>query len=573
MNYYNNKISKTNLIWNLKAEYRDGQVFITWKESDSDEAITYNIYMHTKPITSENIQEAQKIAGSVEKHSARDWWEDPASFIPGITSKVSAGFKINDNIERLNPLDGLFVHSITLENIKKCYYAVTITDENGVEFFDIEPGINSLVNPVDQHISTIMPIWIKEGKLPKKDSAHDKKLIISLHGRASELNDATGNGIESSNNCLMFGDSKQGWREGLAFKFQLIIEDDAVVIKPADRAWIGRPIFESADKRDHVPAINTWWYGYRDNLYKSEDNKNAVVINYTEERLLALIQWAQEYLGTDPNKTYLEGTSMGGSGALCMALHYPDKFAAVIAKVPVTAITNLGKGNLSRFEGLCGPLDNSVLTNEGIPVLERMNGILNVQKCKTDLPYIFICNGRNDPSIPWENNPPFYKALTDARQGFEAYWDDGEHNMVNNLPDDIKRWNNKYLNLAINESYPAFSNSSLNKNPGDGNPKDGDIIGWINRELTWDQVVDKEEEYSIHIKATGSEIIYPFHIDVTLRRLQNFIIDSNKDLIVTINGICTKQFSIDSNNRITIENLKVDSEDGLLINLKHGLSI
>jgi hypothetical protein len=61
-----------------------------------------------------------------------------------------------------------------------------------------------------------------------------------------------------------------------------------------------------------------------------------------------------------------------------------------------------------------------VRTDEGLPLLERMNGTKFVTESKDDLPFVFFLNGRRDGSIPWENNPPFYRALSESGQGFAA---------------------------------------------------------------------------------------------------------------------------------------------------------
>ena len=46
-----------------------------------------------------------------------------------------------------------------------------------------------------------------------------------------------------------------------------------------------------------------------------------------------------------------------------------------------------------------------------------------------------------------------------------------------------------------------FTNTSSNKNPGDGRPDDGDTVGWINRGLDWADVLDQADRYSITIRS------------------------------------------------------------------------
>ena len=44
---------------------------------------------------------------------------------------------------------------------------------------------------------------------------------------------------------------------------------------------------------------------------------------------LEVLDLAREQLGTDPQRTYLTGHSMGGHGAWHLGVTYPDRFAAV----------------------------------------------------------------------------------------------------------------------------------------------------------------------------------------------------------------------------------------------------
>lgn len=76
----------------LKAEARDGQVFVTWNESESPAGSTFNVYASDHPIA--HISEAKLLGHHIEPHSARDWWEDPASFA-GPKEKVEAADKWN----------------------------------------------------------------------------------------------------------------------------------------------------------------------------------------------------------------------------------------------------------------------------------------------------------------------------------------------------------------------------------------------------------------------------------------------------------------------------------------------
>ncbi len=78
----------------LRAVYRSGQVFLTWQEAETPAGTTFNVYVHSEPITPTNLARASKVGHHVERHSARDWWQDPASFDAKADPGTTTGFRI-----------------------------------------------------------------------------------------------------------------------------------------------------------------------------------------------------------------------------------------------------------------------------------------------------------------------------------------------------------------------------------------------------------------------------------------------------------------------------------------------
>ena len=96
--------------------------------------------------------------------------------------------------------------------------------------------------------------------------------------------------------------------------------------------------------------------------------------------------------------------------------------------------------------------------------------------------------------------------------------------MTKFLPKDMQ---NEYslkqlFRYRLDRSFPVFSNSSDNKNFGNGHLENGDITGWLNRGITWKDVVDTKNNYAISIAANHPEMKYPVTTDITIRRRQNF---------------------------------------------------
>jgi hypothetical protein len=540
----------------LHGAYRHGQIFLTWAEGALPAGATLTVHSHSEPITAANLAQARRLAGQIDQHSARDWWQDPASFSRDAEPGTPVGWMIAEGATPLDPSGGLHVHTVTPDTAGPRYYAVTWSGNDDSEPQTIVPGVNAMEAPILGVVAPAQPIWQGAGEsLPAADSCRGRRLVLSLHGRGGG---ATAGPRASTANCLWFGDATQGWREGLAFKFALTLQPDTVLVTPLDRAWIGRPVTESKDQRDHCAAINTWWFGYNQSIRTTTQTDPVIAPNYSERYLLGLVRWAQTHLGCDPAATYVRGGSMGGSGAVALALHFPDVFAAVHALVPVYSCTRPGQGSATRLECACGPLAGvRTATTGGIPVLEYFDGAANLRNAKADTPPIFATNGRKDGSIPWENNPPFYAAAAATRQAFAVYWNDGDHGMSETAPEDVKRWASVLYRYRLDASYPAFSECSDDRRYGNGHATDGDPEGWVNRGLAWDHLEDTPDRFSLTVRADYPGIAYPITVAVTPRRLQRFQVRPGETLSVAIGEEAPRELAVEPAGRFTVRGIQI----------------
>lgn len=541
----------------LEATVRSGQVFLTWNEQAATDETTFCVFLHDRPIHAKTLEDAQKVGFCIEAGSACDWWENPASFDADAVPDRSHGFLIDG--KELDPKGGLFVHTVTASDPQNLYFAVL--PESGTAD-DLVAGKNTLSAPVHAEPALPQPFRLKDA--PAAGSGAGKSLMLLLHGRGG------GGNSGGKANFLVFGDAKQGWREGLARKFIVKSDDKSITIQSMDRMWIGRPLTYSWDARDHVPAINTWWIGCNDHIYDPETVQDGVVVNYTEEHLLYLVRWAQQYFGTDTERTYISGNSMGGTGAISVGFHRPDVFASIFSSVPIAAYTRRagadGISNLRRLDGLCGrPCDETVMSSDGIPLMDRMNSEKIAMEYAGDLPFLVLYNGRTDKSMPWINNPSFYRALNSGRRGFACFWNNEPHRMSKSgtVPSDITDFYNLHPDMTLNISYPAFSNCSDNRNPGNGARDDGDIIGWMNRGIYWTEPVETVDSWSIGLQVQGDFLPPSITVDVTPRRLTQFCIQPQETLLVNgqplqadENGLLTirgVQLSVDRPVQITVQ--------------------
>lgn len=560
-------------IRNLDGQYRHGQVFLQWEEHALPQDATLQVWSSEQPF-SEPGAEKTLLAAKIHQGSARDWWQDPASFFKDAEPAPPAGFVIQDGGQPLNPRNGLHVHTVPRSGDGERYYAVTWQSKSGnIKEQPFLPGQNCLSAPLAVKYEQVLPISLQSPTLKRGDGL-GKALVFSFHGRGggAGVNQKTG---KTTGTHLWFADANQGWREGLPFKFNLSITDKEVRISPFDRTWINRPLLESPDSRDHVPAVCSFWSGYNTNIAQNTNTPELQVDIFVERYLLALIDWAQNWLGTDSNRCYLTGASMGGSVGISLGLHYPERFAAIHAMVPIYRYTweecSTSKAvSAKRLVCASGPLQDrpAKVRANGENFLEYMDGARNINRPQIDTPPIFATNGRRDASIPWVNNPPFYQAANAARQAFAVFWNDGAHGMSTTAPDDVKQWGQDIFQYRLDQSYPAFSNCTDNRNYGTGDPEDGDIIGWINRGLSWSDIKDTRWEYSITLKADHPEIRYPVKTDVTLRRLQQFRPCPGETLTLNLGCGQESTLTIPEDGLLTLRSLEFSDAQPLVITIR-----
>ncbi len=569
----------------LTGEYRNGQVFLQWQESDLPADARLSVWSSSKPITAENISQAEKTASLLNPRSARDWWLDPASFVTkrskaakseeifagkvadvGAKKLAEKGFIISDHGKPISPDGGLHVHTPKAGQTGMRYYAVALHKGNDSAILEMT-ATDKPVNVGKGKVNAIA--LVPKGRIPSPAAAKGKPVMIVLHGRGGGSGvDARGKAVGTH---IIYSDSSLAWREGIPFKFTVAaIKDKKGGIKYLrvvlnDRTWLGRKLTraESPDPRDYVPAIASFWLGYNTNIAVSNHGPEFQWDNYSERVIVRIVRWIQEHFGTDPGRTYIYGGSMGGTGAVQMALHYPEVFAAVHALVPVYSFTwetvpQLKKLKPSAYRMQCSigkfKKSDKILSPDGKDLMVYGNGAIQINRPAVDITPIFACNGRRDMSIPWVNNPPFFRAANEARQALAVHWNNGSHSMSREVP--AITTTDNLLRYSLKQAFPAFSNSSDNRNYGNGDITDGDMEGWVNRGMNWvGDIVDTPSRFEMTLVAEHKDIKYPVISDVTFRRRQKFVFAPGTVVKVAVNGT-VRNIEIDKDGLLTVPGVK-----------------
>jgi hypothetical protein len=190
------------------------------------------------------------------------------------------------------------------------------------------------------------------------------------------------------------------------------------------------------------------------------------------------------------------------------------------------------------------------------------------EKHNASLPLMFTFCGKNDSNVGWAEKVIFYDSINTNQHGAFHFWSQTDHFNI------LTPWSPSYSNFSFftryrtNLSYPAFSNCSLDDNPGSGVSTDGDSIGTINGYLDWkDNIVDSLERYEItlYVKdllTTQGALVAPDSgtTDITLRRLQKFSVPTGETIFWenSKNGILVQEGSFTYNDGlITIPQVKV----------------
>lgn len=249
-----------------------------------------------------------------------------------------------------------------------------------------------------------------------------------------------------------------------------------------------------------------WWWG---------QSGKGFAETPVEKRVMATVAWTIAQYGIDPNRVYLSGNSMGGSGTLGIGLRHGDVFAAIKANVPAGTIHCSARMGFD-----AAPADAA--------------GKAAFEKAVAALPEPPVLVDYSAPNDRWSSgHSAFYAAMAARRYAVLGFWGDFGHEN-NDLK--LARFNDiihayAWTNAVRNAAYPVFTQASsdtkIDFEFGKGPTK---VPGQVNGFFRWRNVADTKSELALELRlVTDAELQSKFFkvpseatANVAIRRRQQF---------------------------------------------------
>lgn len=245
-----------------------------------------------------------------------------------------------------------------------------------------------------------------------------------------------------------------------------------------------------------------WWWGGI-NAIGEGDPERAKTTQPVEHRCIATVKWVIDNYNIDSDRVYAVGNSMGGSGALGIALPRGDIFAAIKVNVPA--------GVRHAADRCC--LDSDPPAGFTLP----------------DPPVVVDYSAQNDV---WSTGHELlYKSMREKRYALHGYWGEfghennnaviAEHNdLVHAIP---------VLEIKLSEAYPVFTNADCDDTNPWEHKENYDISGQVNGFFRFKNIIDSGDKFVMELwMLSPTEIttraILPEKAtaDLLIRRIQRF---------------------------------------------------
>lgn len=515
------------IVENIRADFHDGQTFVTW-DNLPGKGWLYHVFSSSAPLAEEgDLENAMELA-QVGDESGID---ERMTALMGET----VTFRIAEDQPPLDPGRGLFVHTPPVGAVT--YFAVTAERIGLGEERRLVVGENVTAEPVWERVQRPKPVWQRTLLRPAGEdyvlwtsntSTPLFPAMCNVPGRAWHVGVIRG---QPGGALILHGHG----RGGNFF--------NSLIGTGVPGEWV-----LSID--DFLPTGDyaSFYFGYEQNydldrpvnLPRSE---GGMIVDFTERRVMFLLDWAHAEMPHDPERVYAMGVSMGGAFAFFLAWHHPDLIAGSLALIPKLCTgyrPDVFPGLRESLDRMWGPPELDLPTTAGLRVFQWMDGReqTRIARRRGSAPIIGFC-GTNDNSVGWEEKVAYFDAMEARQSGGTWYWDGRDHY----TPHERTTWYpmmaaSQLYKYRRNQGYPAFSGASNNDSYGDGDPATADPVGTINGSLDWDETSQLDDWLRWEVTLRTRDLVTldgttaapaEVTVDVTPRRMQRFIVAQRVD--------------------------------------------
>ena len=289
-----------------------------------------------------------------------------------------------------------------------------------------------------------------------------------------------------------------------------------------------------------------WWWGgmhlHDPNLTRKNAGGDPTPV---EKRVVDTVKWVVAKYDMNPDRVYLSGISMGGSGTLGIGMRHGDVFAAIKASIP------------AEIEHVSQRMYFPPL------VLPEKSGIPD--------PPIAIDESAQDDG--WSRgHERFVTAMNDRKYALLFYWGPfghaGNHSQIEKVNDLVSSFD--WLEVKKNEAYPVFTCASSNsKLPWPADLKSSKA-GQVNAFFRWKCLSDTRDRLEMLLfLADPGKLKTTFEIpkvstaDVSVRRIQNGSLQPGATFRWTF-GAAQGEGKADSQGILTSPGLKITTPPTVL---------
>jgi pimeloyl-ACP methyl ester carboxylesterase len=572
--------------YSLTVTYRSGQTFITWPELASLQGEKYRVYRSINPFSVENLRQAT-LLGEVGKDSARFYanrYKDRTSLV--WTYRFVDRYVTQDFGPQVPAGTGLLVWTLESQDFGgassgSAYYAVTVTPPGGAEIFDptytAGPIVEAVADPLPVEINSATTLQLYPGahifiqymNLRRWNPTFHAPNPSNYYYGVAPTDPGVADDLQYAYDYLVYVPTSAMCGGQLPSKLPVIFnlhghQSNTYIPK------IGNPDLYCAYVILPLDESDTWYFGFarlHDYRQGGEVSAGDTIVNYTEQRVLRMLyDLERKPVGpaVDARRVYVEGQSMGASGAMAFAERYPNVFAAAYASQPITnyrtagvttsdwvadVTVKWGKPQLNLPISIDAP-------NGWASHLQKYNGLgvwdwQNYQASASatnlherlydDMAPIGMIFGIKDHVVTWSTQGlPTLTSFNVGRRAWGSLITNDDHYWMYyyGLPPglapvgrDKYSWV-PYWNLSVvkDETIPGLSNLSTDSNAEPGG-RNNQTIQWSSSWNNWDgSPIDQSGQWQISLCTVSSLSLGSVScgsgvsatVDVTPRRVQHF---------------------------------------------------